>query len=199
MILDEISREEAISQRELSRKLNIALGLVNSYIKNLVAKGYVKIRNIPPKRYAYYLTPQGFSEKSRLTYEYLQNYTNLFRTARRDFRRLFVALRRGSSTTVVFAGIDELSEIAFLSLQEVGLTLEAALDSERAGERFFNREIRPFSALPGLEGHDIIITTFEKKEAVYRALLEAGTAEERIHSLSRADDGNEEPAVVKQV
>ena len=92
-LLDEISRGDCpLSQRDLSKKLNIALGLVNSYLKNLVSKGYITIKNIPAKRYTYYLTPKGFSEKTRLTYQLLQDYTNIYREARRDFHTLFHAL-----------------------------------------------------------------------------------------------------------
>ncbi|MDP2753608.1 MAG: winged helix-turn-helix transcriptional regulator [Nitrospirota bacterium] len=89
LLLDEISKGHPLSQRDLSKRLNIALGLVNSYIKNLVSKGYITIRAIPTKRYAYFLTPKGFAEKTRLTYHHLQNFTNLYREARRDFQKLF--------------------------------------------------------------------------------------------------------------
>ena len=86
LLLDEIAKGEPVSQRDISKKLNIALGLVNSYIKNLVSKGYITISTIPAKRYAYYLTPKGFSEKTRLTYQLLQDYTNIYKGARRDLR-----------------------------------------------------------------------------------------------------------------
>ena len=89
-MLDEISRGKSLSQRDLSKKLNVALGLVNSYLKNLVSKGYVTIKTIPAKRYTYYLTPKGFTEKTRLTYQLLQDYTNIYQEARRDSRRCFM-------------------------------------------------------------------------------------------------------------
>ena len=68
-ILDELSNNDSLTQRDLSSRLGIALGLVNSYIKNLIAKGYITVKAIPTKRYAYYLTPKGFAEKTRLTYD----------------------------------------------------------------------------------------------------------------------------------
>src|SRR5512145_2756369 len=103
-LLDEISKGEQLSQRDLSKRLNIALGLVNSYIKNLVAKGYVTIKGIPAKRYTYYLTPKGFAEKTRLTYNLLQDYTNIFRTARKDFQMLFDDLHKNGISRIAFAG-----------------------------------------------------------------------------------------------
>ena len=39
LVLDEISKNGNVTQRDLSKNLGIALGLVNSYIKNLVSKG----------------------------------------------------------------------------------------------------------------------------------------------------------------
>src|ERR1700760_2339901 len=74
----------AQSQRHIAKDLGIALGLVNAYLKRCVKKGLVKVSEAPARRYAYYLTPQGFSEKSRLTVEYLSSSFSFFRRARSD-------------------------------------------------------------------------------------------------------------------
>ena len=62
-ILRELSRGHSLTQRDLSKHLGLALGLVNSYLRNLIAKGCVTVKAIPPKRYTYYLTPKGLAEK----------------------------------------------------------------------------------------------------------------------------------------
>jgi hypothetical protein len=56
-------------------------------MKNLIRKGYITVKSIPPRRYAYYLTPKGFSEKTRLTYHLLQDYTRIYREARDNLRK----------------------------------------------------------------------------------------------------------------
>ena len=71
-ILEEIEKDNSQSQRELARKLDISLGLVNSFVKRLAQKGYFKITTIPKNRAKYILTPKGFAEKTRLTYEFIQ-------------------------------------------------------------------------------------------------------------------------------
>src|SRR5512133_2647529 len=93
LLLSEIDCEEPLSQREILRILGIAVGLVNSYLKNLAAKGYVRVKNFPRNRYAYLLTPQGFSEKSRLAYQHLRYFTNLYTVTRQDYLNLFHALQ----------------------------------------------------------------------------------------------------------
>jgi len=67
-ILEQVDNGKTPSQRDLAGELNISLGLVNSFIKRLVKKGFVKIRTVPKKRLKYILTPHGAAEKSRLTY-----------------------------------------------------------------------------------------------------------------------------------
>ncbi|MGL4729464.1 MAG: winged helix-turn-helix transcriptional regulator, partial [Bosea sp. (in: a-proteobacteria)] len=70
-LLASVEREAHVSQRKLASELGVALGLVNTYIKRCVKKGLIKVQEVPSRRYAYYLTPHGFAEKSRLTAEYL--------------------------------------------------------------------------------------------------------------------------------
>ena len=70
-VLTAIEEDNKATQRAISQDLGIALGLTNAYLKRCVKKGFIKVRQIPANRYTYYLTPQGFAEKSRLTAEYL--------------------------------------------------------------------------------------------------------------------------------
>src|SRR6202166_5311081 len=83
-LLESVQRGDAHSQRRLASELGIALGLVNAYLKRCINKGLVKVRQAPARRYAYYLTPHGFTEKSRLTVEYLSYSLSLFRQAKKD-------------------------------------------------------------------------------------------------------------------
>lgn len=183
LLLDEISKGEPISQRDLSRKLNVALGLVNSYIKNLVSKGYVTIKEIPSKRYAYYLTPKGFTEKTRLTYHHLQNYTNLYREARRDFKELFSSLYNEGAKSVVFAGADESAEIAYLSLQEFDIRFAGIVDIERSGKDFFKYKIMPFEKIKELDADFVIVSSFLKRDEVYKKLVEEGIHPKKVKSI----------------
>ena len=71
-VLQEVEQNPILTQRALSQKLGVALGLTNLYLKRLVRKGHIKITTFPKNRIRYLLTPRGIKEKSRLTYEYLQ-------------------------------------------------------------------------------------------------------------------------------
>lgn len=182
-LLDEISKGEPLSQRDLSKKLNVALGLVNSYLKNLVSKGYITIKEIPAKRYTYYLTPKGFTEKTRLTYHHLQNYTAIYKEARRDFRRLFSALEEKGINRIVFAGVDEVAEIAYLSLQEIDVELAGVFDDVKKGSTFFRKVVMPFHDIHSFDFDRVVLSTFLRREEVYQSLLENGVSDDRILSI----------------
>jgi predicted transcriptional regulator len=81
-LLAEVERDGAVTQRSLSTKLGVALGLTNLYLKRLAQRGYIKITTIPSHRVRYLLTPQGFAEKSRLAYLYMEYSLSHYRDMR---------------------------------------------------------------------------------------------------------------------
>jgi DNA-binding MarR family transcriptional regulator len=179
-ILNELSGNDSLTQRDLSSRLDIALGLVNSYIRNLIAKGFITVKSIPPRRYAYFLTPNGFAEKSRLTYHLLQDYTRIYREARSGLKELFSELRADGIKKVAFAGADEVAEIAYITLQEMDMELSGVVDEELAGKKFFGRDIRPISGIQGMEYDCVVVTSYLKRDKIYKDLLGNKTPKENI-------------------
>jgi DNA-binding MarR family transcriptional regulator len=134
-LLTSIERDSFITQRKLAGDLGIALGLANAYLRRCVRKGLVKISQVPLNRYAYYLTPQGFAEKGRLTAEYLTLSFNFFRRARSDCRVLFQQCAALGWRRVALYGAGDLAEIAVLSAGESEIEVVCIIDPEQAGGR----------------------------------------------------------------
>ena len=190
LLISEIAKEESLSQRELAQRLGIALGLVNSYLKNLIAKGYVRVKNFPRNRYSYLLTSQGMAEKSRLAYQHLNYFTNLYTITRQNYLDLFHRLSAAKVQNIAFCGVDEVTEIAYLSLRETDLRLVAVMDDAAAGQDFFGTRVVPVSrdACAACEG--IVITSLKKEESLRQCLAELGISRAAIHS--GANDGSTE-------
>jgi DNA-binding MarR family transcriptional regulator len=182
-ILDELSNNDSLTQRDLSSRLGIALGLVNSYIKNLVKKGFITVKAIPTKRYAYYLTPKGFTEKTRLTYDLLHDYTRIYREARENLKTIFNKMQHNGIKKVIFAGADEIAEIAYISLQETTIELVAVVDEERSGEIFFNRIIQPLQAIDDLSYDSIVVTSYLKRKLIYQKLIQSKVDKKNIQII----------------
>lgn len=182
-ILEEIDKDNSQSQRELSRKLNISLGLVNSFVKRLAQKGYFKITTIPKNRVKYILTPQGFAEKSRLTYEFIQYSFDFYRRAREKLKRLLSTLQNDGVEYVVFYGASNLAEIAYVSLKETSLELAGIVDDFKSGERFLGMTISHPSTLTGLEYDRIIVTSISSKDDMYENLVKLDIPKDKISWL----------------
>ena len=75
-ILRKIQKKPKSSQRELAKDLGFSLGKLNYCLKELKKKGLIKIRNFKknPKKlnYIYILTPEGISEKTKLTISFMK-------------------------------------------------------------------------------------------------------------------------------
>ncbi|MBI2355164.1 MAG: winged helix-turn-helix transcriptional regulator [Deltaproteobacteria bacterium] len=180
-LLSEVTDEQPISQRELARRLGIALGLVNSYIRNFVAKGFIRVKNYPRNRYAYLLTPQGVAEKARLACRHVHYFTNLYTVTRQAYLQLFRELAERGIARVAFCGVDEVAEIAWLSLREVGLDLAEVMDDDRAGSAFMGREVVTLARGLLTGNHLVVITSLKRTEQLSERLRELGIVAEVIH------------------
>lgn len=127
-LLTAVSTDSLITQRSLSNDLGIALGLANAYLRRCIRKGHIKISQIRPNRCAYYLTPKGFAEKSRLTASYLSQSFLLFRNARIDYKLLLDKCEARGWRRIVLFGTGDLGEIVKICAMEMNIEIVATVD-----------------------------------------------------------------------
>ena len=113
-VLEAIDSKKSITQRSISKDLDMALGLVNSYLKRCVKKGFIKIQQAPKNRYLYYLTPKGFSEKAKLTAEFLTSSFTFFRKSRDQIEEILDHCNKKNWKRILLFGNSELAEITSL-------------------------------------------------------------------------------------
>jgi len=182
-ILEEIDKDHTPSQRDLSRKLNISLGLVNSFIKRLVNKGYLKITNIPKNRLKYILTPKGAAEKTRLTYQYIQYSFVFYKNAREKLRQVFKDLRAQGVRRVVLYGTGDFAEIACISLYETSIQMVAIVDDNKIGEEFLGNVVKKPAMLNSVSYDKILITPTISKDIVLEKILKQGIPRSKLVML----------------
>lgn len=157
-LLSSVESDGARSQRHIAAELGIALGLVNAYLKRCVKKGLVKVSDAPARRYAYYLTPQGFSEKSRLTVQYLSNSFSFFRLAKADCARVLEQAKGRNFSRVVLAGQSDLAQVAILCAVDAGVAIIAVVDPASELTRFVGVNVcRSYDEVK--EAFDAVIVT----------------------------------------
>ena len=138
---------------------------------------------IPRNRVKYILTPQGFTEKSRLTYEFIQHSFNLYKEALKKFEGLLNELEERNVKKVVFYGASDLAEITFVSLKATNIKLVGVVDDGKEGTQFLDFTVRSTSELKNIEFDSIILTTLESKEHMVKKLVEKNIPQEKIIML----------------
>ena len=152
-LLSSVENDGERSQRRIAAELGIALGLVNAYLKRCIKKGFVKVSQAPARRYAYYLTPKGFAEKSRLTVEYLSYSFGFFRQAKTDCSELFRAAKARGVGTILLVGQSDLAEIAALCAIEQAINIVGLVQADAQQSQFVG--------LPAFANFDAVSKPFD--------------------------------------
>jgi DNA-binding MarR family transcriptional regulator len=168
-LLARVERDSQVSQRELANELGVALGLLNTYIKRCVSKGLIKVKHVPSRRYAYFLTPTGFAEKSRLVSEFLYWSLSFFRRARGECTGLFIEARQRNRTSVAMYGAGDLTEIAILCASEQGIKIVAIVDNDTDKATILGV---PVVQTPGsVQADGWIVTGIDNAQALYDTVV----------------------------
>ncbi|RLB14857.1 MAG: hypothetical protein DRG63_07830 [Deltaproteobacteria bacterium] len=182
-LMGEIERNGSFSQRELARRLNLSLGLVNRFIKRLVNKGYFKVKTLPKNRVKYLLTPKGLAQKSKLTVDYLRYSVNFYKEIKALLVKRFKEMERRGINRILFYGAGEVAELAYLYLQFTNVRLAGILDEEGEGAEFFGLKMEGISRLKQKDWDAILITRLEDTRRIFAVLRDAGVDQERIVTL----------------
>lgn len=165
-LLDELTRESLITQRTLSGRLDIALGLVNAYIKRLAKKGYIKITKGPMNRVKYAITPEGFTHRVKLTYDYMHSSINYFRDARKRIDDIYRQMIDSGAKDILIWGDGEVAELAYISMRGLPLNLVGVIDGNKKEKGFFGHHIYSFEDVPDLEYDAILFASFNEDESL---------------------------------
>lgn len=181
-LLDEVAKEPTVSQRALSARLDIALGLVNTYLKRLCKKGHLKVTTLPRNRIKYLITPQGFSEKARLTYSYMNISLNYLRDMRGRIERVYGSIREQGHSRILLWGDGEMAELCFVSTRGLPLEIVAVVSSRPStGGDFFGR---PVISPDGVSAFMFDVVVLASADADFVDMMnKAGIAKEKVFCL----------------
>ena len=182
LLLSELDRDGGATQRTLATKLGVALGLTNLYLKRLVRKGHIKITTIPRNRIKYLLTPQGFTEKSRLTYQYMQYSLSYYRDIRTRLKEMMSMFDGSPGQRVVIYGTTELAELAYLSLREMNIDCVGFIDGS-SRESFLSCPVSSPDGIADWQFDRVLITDLEHAAVCEEQLVQSGVPREKMMRL----------------
>ena len=169
--LTAIERGEVVTQMALRKRVGVSIGLINALLKRGMRNGYVKARKAPLRRFAYCLTPRGFSEKGRLVTIYLEKSLGFFRQARTEYANVFAQARAEGQSRLVLVGGGELAEIAIIAAWGEGLAPLGLLDSDtNLNQKHGVKVIRSLEEIGLFDA--VVITDSRTPQRAYEAMRE---------------------------
>jgi DNA-binding MarR family transcriptional regulator len=177
-LLQELEKNPIISQRELSHKFGIALGVINACLKRMVRRGWIRITGFNHHKIGYYLTPKGFAEKARLSL-HLISWTVQHYSALKDIiGRKFLEIQNRGIERIVFYGVSDEMEVAYITLQGVNLELVGIVEDEDKminKKEIFGFKLRDMSEIEKMKPDAVLITSLtnqKEREEKLRKLID---------------------------
>jgi DNA-binding MarR family transcriptional regulator len=186
-LLQELEKNPIISQRELSNKFGIALGVTNACLKRMVRRGWIRITNFNHHKIGYYLTPKGFAEKTKLTLHLISWTVQHYSALKGIIGRKFLEMQNSGIERIVFYGVSDEMEVAYVTLQGVHLKLVGIIEDEDkiVQKEVFGFELKDVSQIEEMKPDAVLITSLVgQDERVERLIKFIDIQRVQIHNIS---------------
>jgi DNA-binding MarR family transcriptional regulator len=117
-LINIIGADLGANQRDLSRRLNLSLGMTNMLIRRLISKGYIRIHQLNKRKVEYILTPQGFSEKMRKSVKYTLKTIRSISLIKERLREILAGLVAQGTRKFMVLGNSDLASLIDIILRE---------------------------------------------------------------------------------
>ena len=176
-IFNSVENSPNTNQRKLAQELGISLGLTNTYFQRVLKKGWVRAKKVKPRRWLYFLTPQGALEKSRLSLSYMHRTLESFRELKNKGDEHLRILSEKRVSGIHLCGENDLTEI--LSFCFTGFKIEV-LSVISEIDLIAEVEQNKKAIFPMLKsGQLIMVASLEKQDLITQLLVQQGFKENK--------------------
>tara|TARA_Y100001960_G_scaffold310511_1_gene370079 strand:- start:659 stop:1288 length:630 start_codon:yes stop_codon:yes gene_type:complete len=180
--LEEIEENPELTQRQLSRKMGVALGVGNLLLKNLAKKGYIKVTHLSWKRWIYVVTPKGMTRKVNLTLAYIDSFLGHYKKVKKILKENLNSLTLNKESKVAIIGTGELAELAYLALLDIGVDEIDMYGDDDDKPVFLGMDVRYLRNIEVNEYSKIVVTSVDL-ESVQTVIKEKSFDSNKIVGL----------------
>lgn len=173
----ELKQNPSLTQRSLSHRLNISLGLTNAILQNLIHRGWIKAKRLTGRKILYLITPQGMARATNLIYDRFRETQNYYQYTKELLISYLTDLYNKGKRRAVIYGTNQLAEITYLSLLDSPLKLYSILSDDPSKRKFLGRELltlsdfaQKISQEPVSENLILLCTTGTDKEKLSKEI-----------------------------
>lgn len=172
-ILLTINHLSSISQHKIAQETNLSSSMVNSYIKQLVSGGFIKISSRNNRDCNYQLTPKGKNELTALLMGYSAEIVQFYAQTKNEISKRIAALINGKKQSrFVLYGASETCELVLRALENFPqVEIAAIVDSlsQRQGRSFNGYTVQHPDTIAAIQPDCVLITSYAKQDEIYDA------------------------------
>jgi len=171
-LFNTVENSPDINQRQLAQELDVSLGLTNTYFQRVLKKGWVRAKQVKPRRWLYFLTPQGVLEKSRLSLSYMHRTLQSFRELKSKGDDHLSTLSKKGVCGIHLCGDNDLTEVLSYCFSGFEIELLSVIPEK---DLLDNPEQSAHPALPELKsGELILVASLENRAPLVELLAQQG-------------------------
>ncbi len=171
-LFNTVENSPEINQRQLAQELDVSLGLTNTYFQRVLKKGWVRAKQVKPRRWLYFLTPQGVLEKSRLSLSYMHRTLQSFRELKSKGDEHLRILSEKGVQGIHLCGDNDLTEVLSYCFSGFEIELLSIIPEK---DLLDNPKQSADPTLPKLKsGELILLASLEHRAALTELLAQKG-------------------------
>ena len=171
-LFNSVENRPDINQRKLAQELDISLGLTNTYFQRVLKKGWIRAKQVKPRRWLYFLTPQGALEKSRLSLSYMHRTLESFRELKSKGDEHLRVLSEKGVSGIHLCGEDDLTEILSFCFTGIKIELLSMIPEKTLLEELEQNKEPKFPELKS--GELIMIASLESQNLIKQLFVKQG-------------------------
>ena len=180
-LLQEVDETPDITQRELSKRIGIALGLTNILLRNMTQKGFLRVAQANWKRRLYTLTPEGASHRIHLMVSYVHKVLDHYHGVRQNLREQLDPLALNEESRVAVYGTGEFAELIYLGLKELSINeIDFFETAPKPGRRFLGTPVQDISSIDSTEYDRVVVAFLEPPDFLTMELVKKGVSAEKL-------------------
>jgi DNA-binding MarR family transcriptional regulator len=180
-LLEEVDKTPDITQRELSKRIGIALGLTNILLRNMTQKGFLRVTRANWKRRLYTLTPEGASHRIRLMVSYVHSVLDRYRGIRQNLRDQLDPLALNEESRVAVYGTGDFAELIYLGLKELSINEIYFFEkTPKPGRRFLGTPVQGIDSINSYEYDRVVVAYLEPPDSLVVELEKKGVTADKL-------------------
>ena len=124
VISETLNEEPQASQRTLTKKANVSLGMMNAILGRFAERGWIMLTNVNGRKLAYAVTADGIAELAKRGKSFALRTFKLANVYSETFCKKFMEAKAAGKTKVVLYGDSYIKFIIKYACNEVGLDFE---------------------------------------------------------------------------